>query len=76
MRTKSNNLIGPRVRERRNALGLSLTDLAALAGCHRQSIHRVERGRVSPSLRLATRLASALGTSVGDLLAEKKIPPP
>jgi len=50
------------------ALGLSHTQLAALAGFDKRSIGRYEQGLVEPSLQAAARLAVALGQSL-DVMA-------
>jgi transcriptional regulator with XRE-family HTH domain len=58
-----------RLRQLRLATGLTIDTLAALAGTHRDSVAKLERGDRYPSLRLAAALAGALGCKVDDLLA-------
>lgn len=61
---------GAAVRARREALKLSLEQLAQRAGTHFTSISKVERSQRAPSLRLAVDLASALGVTVDVLLMD------
>jgi transcriptional regulator with XRE-family HTH domain len=56
------------MRVAREALGLSHTQLATLAGFDKRSIGRYEQGLVEPSLQAAARLAVALGQSL-DVMA-------
>lgn len=59
---------GPnRVRELREARGLSQIDLAAAASLTRQSVGAIEAGRATPAVDVAMRLARALECSVEDL---------
>jgi ribosome-binding protein aMBF1 (putative translation factor) len=53
-------LIGQAVRERRRALGLSQTELAARAGMTQPALSRLEAGGVVPTLPLLARIAAAL----------------
>jgi len=50
----------------RRVAGLSLTELATLAGVSRMTIHKLEHGQ-SPTLDTAQRLAVALKSSVDRL---------
>lgn len=43
---------------------LTQADLAALAGVTRRSVNAIETGRMVPSVRLALKLAQALGVAV------------
>ena len=52
---------------RRQALGLTVTELAARVGVSRQTLTSVEAGRTTPSTQVALRLAQALSCSVEDL---------
>jgi transcriptional regulator with XRE-family HTH domain len=58
------------VRRRRLAADLSQEALSAAAGLHRTYVGLLERGRRMPSILVAKRLAEALGTTMGELLAE------
>lgn len=56
-----------RVRERREARGLSQVALAAAAGLSRQSVGAIEAGRAMPAVDVAMRIAGALEARVEDL---------
>lgn len=56
-----------RVRERRDARGLSIDELARVSGVGRTTIGAVERYGAHPSGTVMLRLAEALGTTVQDL---------
>ncbi|MGW9133774.1 helix-turn-helix domain-containing protein [Streptomyces sp. NPDC055681] len=60
---------GRRMRELREAAGLSQEALADLAHLHRTYIGSVERGERNVSLVNITRIAQALGVSSSALLA-------
>ena len=53
-------LIGQAVRERRLALGLSQTELAAKAGMTQPALSRLEAGGVIPTIPLLDRISRAL----------------
>lgn len=53
-------LIGKAVRDRRLALGLSQTDLAARAGMTQPALSRLEAGGVIPTIPLLERISAAL----------------
>ncbi len=53
-------LIGRAVRERRLALGLSQTELAAKAGMTQPALSRLEAGGVIPTIPLLDRISRAL----------------
>jgi len=61
---------GKRVREARQAKGLSQMALADLLGVTTTYIGRIERGERSPSLPTIARLAKTLETSVSELCRE------
>lgn len=61
---------GRTVRRLREAKGLSQEKLAELAGIHRTYIGDVERGKRNIALINMTRLAEALGVSLGRLISE------
>jgi transcriptional regulator with XRE-family HTH domain len=60
--------IGPRIRALREAGGLSLRDLAQLTGVSAPMLSQVERGETSPTLQVASRIASGLDLSLSQLL--------
>jgi transcriptional regulator with XRE-family HTH domain len=58
--------VGRRIRDRRHALGLTQSELAA--PLTKSYLSAVENGRVMPSLRVLWYLADRLGVGVGDLV--------
>ena len=61
-------LFGQAVRARRNQLGITLEQLAQVSSVSTGALSKIERGRLSPSLRNAVAIAHALGCEVNDLL--------
>ena len=61
--------IARRLRERRDALRLSLEDLAQRSGVSRAMISKVERRESSPTAALLGRLCSGLGITLSSLMA-------
>ncbi|WP_232663351.1 helix-turn-helix domain-containing protein [Pseudonocardia sp. TRM90224] len=57
--------IGPKIRDGRGALGLSLQQLAARSGVSAAAIHKVERGDMVPTITTLLKLAAALGRPIG-----------
>jgi len=70
---KSLKLIGERVRELREAKGLSVNDLAIKAGMKRPNLSRLEHGRHQPSLDTLERIAESLGISVALLVTMRPV---
>ena len=68
---KGLKLIGGRVRELREAKGLSISDLAIKAGMKRPNLSRLEHGRHQPSLETLERIAESLGISVAQLVTKR-----
>jgi XRE family transcriptional regulator, regulator of sulfur utilization len=60
--------VGGRIRALREAMGLSLRDLAARSGVSAPMLSQVERGETSPTLAVAARIASGLELSLSQLL--------
>ncbi|MBA3832851.1 MAG: helix-turn-helix transcriptional regulator [Chthoniobacterales bacterium] len=60
---------GEALRARRGILGFTLEQLAKRSGVSRAMLSDVERGRKSPTLRVATQIAAALGVMLSELLA-------
>jgi transcriptional regulator with XRE-family HTH domain len=56
-------------RERR---GYSLRNLGNLAGVSFTTIHRIEAGRLSPTVEMLSKLAAALQVDVHDLLPPRR----
>jgi transcriptional regulator with XRE-family HTH domain len=51
------------LREIREQRGLTVEALAVLAGCHKSTVSRLERGLIEPSPQTVVSLARALGIS-------------
>ena len=60
--------IGPRIRALREAMGLSLRDLAERTSVSAPMLSQVERGETSPTLATAQRIAQGLELSLSQLL--------
>ncbi len=58
------------LRRRRLAVGLSQEALAAQANVHRNYVGLLERGQRMPTILVVQQLATALGTTMTDLLTE------
>ncbi|MYM22410.1 helix-turn-helix domain-containing protein [Duganella sp. FT135W] len=69
-----NLLIARRVRELRDAHGLSLDALAVRSGVSRSNISLIERGESSPTATVLDKLASALGVALAALFEDKGAP--
>ena len=63
-----NGAVGARVRALREAMGLSLRDLAERSGVSAPMLSQVERGETSPTLAVAERIAAGLDLSLSQLL--------
>jgi len=66
--------VGQRVRQKRTARGLTLAQLAALAGTDAPSLSRLESGQTDVRVTTLERIAAALNTSPGHLLTEAPMP--
>jgi transcriptional regulator with XRE-family HTH domain len=60
--------VGPRVKALREAMGLSLRDLAERTGVSAPMLSQVERGETSPTLAVATKIAAGLELTLSQLL--------
>src|SRR3954469_15742712 len=60
--------VGPRIRALREAMGLSLRDLAHRSGVSAPMLSQVERGETSPTLAIAARIAAGLELRLSQLL--------
>src|SRR5215218_486214 len=60
--------VGARVRALRDAMGLSLRELAGLSGVSAPMLSQVERGETSPTLAVAARIAGGLDLTLSQLL--------
>ena len=59
-----------RLREAREAQGMSMNQLGSLAGLDQVTISRIEKGERSPTLRSLVKIAAALGVTLSELLKE------
>jgi transcriptional regulator with XRE-family HTH domain len=66
--TAGTDAIGPRVRSLREAMDLSLRDLAERSGVSAPMLSQVERGETSPTLQVAARIAHGLELRLSQLL--------
>jgi transcriptional regulator with XRE-family HTH domain len=64
----SPEVLGARVRALREAMDLSLRELAERCGVSAPMLSQVERGETSPTLQVATRIASGLELRLSQLL--------
>src|SRR5918994_5041069 len=60
-------MIGEEIRRRREALGLTGTQLAVKAGMAPSAVSQIETGKRSPNSTSVMKLAEALGVEVADL---------
>src|SRR5882762_8360604 len=60
--------VGPRIRALREAMGLSLRDLADQSGVSAPMLSQVERGETSPTLAVAAKIAAGLELTLSQLL--------
>src|SRR5438128_11733994 len=60
--------VGSRIKALREAMDLSLRDLAERSGVSAPMLSQVERGETSPTLQVATRIASGLELRLSQLL--------
>ena len=67
MSTKKEKKLKTKMKVFRAMHDLTQDDLAKLAGVRRETISYIERGKFSPSLRLAYDLSQILKTSMDDL---------
>ncbi len=65
-------VLGPRMRERRTALGLSQEAVARKAGLSLNLVNKLENGRVTdPHYSTLSAVAHGLGTTVAELAGEE-----
>lgn len=53
--------------EFRKKIGITQAELAAIVGCRRETIGKLENGKYNPSLRLAMDIAKVFGVTVEDV---------
>lgn len=57
-------MLTSKMHEYRKKLGLGQAELAEKAGCHRETIGKLENGKYNPSLKLAMDIAKVFGGTV------------
>ena len=62
------NAVGERVRHLRQAMDLSLRDLAERSGVSAPMLSQVERGETSPTIAVASKIAAGIDLSLSQLL--------
>lgn len=68
MATATQGRVGVRVKALREAMDLSLRDLADRSGVSAPMLSQVERGETSPTLAVAERIAAGLELTLSQLL--------
>ncbi len=63
--------LGTRIRHQRKFSGLTIKQVATLAGCSESLISKMENGVASPSLSMLHKVAKAIGTNVSELTADE-----
>lgn len=64
------NRMGPRIRKRRESLGIQMNDLASSIGVTSSLISQIERAKAFPSILTLKKVADALQTTIGELIGE------
>lgn len=62
-------ILGSRLRERREGLGLSQEDVAHMSAMHVSNYGKLERGKANPNLHTLLRIASVLEVDPGLLIS-------
>ena len=60
-----------KIKQKRQQLGMSQTDLAKSAGVTRQTIGLIEAGEFNPSIKLCLAICHALGATLDELFWEE-----
>ena len=68
-------VVGLRVRRRRNALGMSRRRLAEVSSVSERYLAQLESGQGNMSIALLRKVTSALGISMGSLMASEQDQP-
>jgi transcriptional regulator with XRE-family HTH domain len=69
-READDSALGARIRELRQRRGVSVGDIASLAGVSKSLVSQIERGVASPSIETVRKIASALEVPVFSLFLE------
>lgn len=68
--------LGTSLRASRKALGMTIEALSTRSGCSQAMLSKVETGKSLPSIPTLTRIADALGVTMGSLLDPQPPEPP
>jgi transcriptional regulator with XRE-family HTH domain len=63
--------VGATLQRLRLARGLTLEDLARIAGVSKSMLSQIERDKANPTIAITWRLANALGVPIGELLGQE-----
>lgn len=66
--------LGPAIRRLRKQEGWSIQELASRAGVSSGTVHKIEKGTMSPTITVLLKIARALNHSVDDLLSIEPTP--
>ncbi len=64
--------LGKRIKQRREAIGMSLSGLSKVSGASLSLLSQIEHGKTFPSLHTLKNIAVALNSSVGALIGEQE----
>src|ERR1700712_1038610 len=67
--SEASRIVGERIRETRQKLGLRQEDVAEMSEMHVTNVGKIERGQTNPSLSTLVALAGALNADPGAWLA-------
>jgi quercetin dioxygenase-like cupin family protein/DNA-binding XRE family transcriptional regulator len=65
--SESDTNVGAYIKRARQSRGMRLSDLAKLADCSESMISKMEHNKIAGSIRVLTRVCSALNITIGDL---------
>lgn len=65
----TDQVVGGRIGERRRQLGLSISETSIASGLSKSDFEQIESGRKRPDPDYLSRIASALNTTIAELLS-------
>ena len=72
LETKLMNLLGEKIRERRKQQSLTLRELSSRLGISPSTLHKIEKGVLSPTVILMLEICHALDTPIYTFVRDKK----
>jgi transcriptional regulator with XRE-family HTH domain len=69
-------MLGARIRHARRVAHLTMTQLAAKAGCSESLISKIENGQATPSVAMLHRIAAALDSNIAVLMEDGPVETP